>query len=65
MLLSWNVNGLRAALGRGVLDLVRSGRYDILMFQEVKADSVPLDLQMSGYEAYMATSRRRGATAAS
>nr|WP_229657770.1 exodeoxyribonuclease III [Thermocladium modestius] len=60
MLLSWNVNGLRAALGRGVLDLVRSGRYDILMFQEVKADSVPLDLQMSGYEAYMATSRRRG-----
>ena len=34
---TWNVNGLRAALGKGVLDWVRQYEADVLCLQEVRA----------------------------
>lgn len=36
-LIAWNVNGLRAAERKGLLDFMRAGRADILCLQEVKA----------------------------
>jgi len=36
-LLSWNVNGVRAALGKGLLDWVRESKADVICLQEVKA----------------------------
>ena len=36
-LISWNVNGIRAALTRGALDFVRDSGADIICFQETKA----------------------------
>ncbi|KUO92475.1 MAG: exodeoxyribonuclease III [Thermocladium sp.] len=59
-LLSWNVNGLRAAMGKGLIDIVRSGEYDILMFQEIRTSEVPLDFQVSGYETYVFPAKRSG-----
>jgi exodeoxyribonuclease-3 len=34
---SWNVNGLRAALNKGLLDWIKSFEPDVLCLQEIKA----------------------------
>ena len=36
-LTTWNVNGLRAALKKGLLDWVRAYEPDVLCLQEIKA----------------------------
>ena len=36
-LTSWNVNGLRAALGKGLLDWIAQEGADVICLQEVKA----------------------------
>ena len=43
-IVSYNVNGIRAALNRGLLDWIAAGQYDILCFQEVKALEEQVDL---------------------
>jgi exodeoxyribonuclease-3 len=45
-LVSWNVNGLRACLGKGFEDFVRGSDADVICLQEVRAlpDQVQLDL---------------------
>lgn len=44
-LISWNVNGIRAALGKGVDKLLASEDFDIIAIQETKAqdDQIPRD----------------------
>jgi exodeoxyribonuclease-3 len=57
---AWNVNGIRSAINKGLLDLVNSKKYDVIMLQEVKSDSVPLGFDES-YTAYLnASSRKKG-----
>ena len=41
--LSWNVNGVRAALGKGLLEWMAASRADVICLQEVKA--TPGDVQ--------------------
>mgnify|MGYP001811261537 CR=1 FL=1 len=36
-LLSWNVNGVRAALGKGLLDWMKASQADVICLQEVQA----------------------------
>jgi exodeoxyribonuclease-3 len=36
-LVSWNVNGVRAALGKGLLDWMKTARADVVCLQEIKA----------------------------
>ena len=36
-LVSWNVNGIRAAIGKGLFDFLNSSSPDLLLLQEVKA----------------------------
>ena len=36
-LVSWNVNGVRAALGKGLLDWMQASQADVICLQEVKA----------------------------
>jgi len=60
VLISWNVNGLRAAVEKGLVNFVKEQGADAYCFQEVKADQVPLELQSLGYEAYLNASRRPG-----
>lgn len=38
-IISWNINGLRAAERKGLLNFIAKGRYDLVCLQEVKADS--------------------------
>ena len=62
-LLSWNVNGLRAAHRKGLLDWLLAERPDVLCLQETKAnpDQLPPELKnVPGYHAYFCSARRKG-----
>lgn len=59
LLLSWNVNGIRSVLKKGLLSLVESGKYDVLMFQEAKADILPLEMHIDGYSPFIFSSKTR------
>lgn len=61
-LLSWNVNGLRAVLGKGFADFVASERPDILCLQETKArpEQVPLPPELEGYQAFWNSAEKPG-----
>ncbi|MGC8969995.1 MAG: exodeoxyribonuclease III [Conexivisphaera sp.] len=57
---SWNINGIRSAMRKGLMDFLGRG-FDLVLLQEVKSDSVPLDLYSgTGYNVYLNPSRRRG-----
>jgi exodeoxyribonuclease-3 len=62
-ILSWNVNGLRAAYKKGLLVWLLRERPDVLCLQETKAapDQLPPDLkEAEGYHAYFASAERKG-----
>ncbi|MDP4039980.1 MAG: exodeoxyribonuclease III [Candidatus Pacearchaeota archaeon] len=49
-IISWNVNGLRAVLGKGFLDFVGREEPDILCLQEIKAHREQVDEILENYE---------------
>ena len=61
-LLSWNVNGVRAALKKGLLEWMASSRADVICLQETKAH--PGDVQHvawpSGYRAHWNSAEKKG-----
>jgi len=62
-LISWNVNGLRAAHRKGFLEWFLRERPDILCLQETKAspEQLPAELkEIAGYRAYFAAAERKG-----
>jgi exodeoxyribonuclease-3 len=62
-LLSWNVNGIRAALRKGFLDWFNHIRPDFLGIQETKAHTEQLStdlLDIPGYHAYYRSGERKG-----
>lgn len=61
-LISWNVNGIRAALGKGLPDFLASETPDILCLQETKArpEQVELPLEFQGYQAYWNSAEKAG-----
>ncbi len=61
-LISWNVNGIRAAVRNGLIDFISSEDADVYAFQEIKADDfqLPLELQQSGYEMHINPAEKKG-----
>ena len=61
-LLSWNLNGLRSAIQKGLMDLVLSSDYHIMAFQEIKSDgkNLPLEFSTSGYRVITNSANRAG-----
>ncbi|NPV00551.1 MAG: exodeoxyribonuclease III [Brevinematales bacterium] len=62
-LISWNVNGIRAAVKNGFLAWLDTTSYDIVGLQEIKAipDQLSEDiLQPEGYHAYWNPAKRKG-----
>jgi len=61
-LISWNVNGMRAVLGKGFGEFVSTEQPDILCLQETKArpEQVPLPLELGGYHAYWNSAEKPG-----
>jgi exodeoxyribonuclease-3 len=59
-LVSWNVNGLRAALKKGFGEYAAACGADIICLQEVRALPGEIDLRLPGYEAHWNPARKRG-----
>ena len=62
-ILSWNINGIRAAQKKGFLEWIANESPDIMCLQETKisADQLTDSLkQVEGYEAYFAHAERKG-----
>lgn len=62
-IMSWNVNGVRAAQGKGFLDWLDVARPDVLGLQETKAHPEQLDealLAPPGYRTYWSSGERKG-----
>ncbi len=59
-LLSWNVNGIRACLGKGFARAVLGTGADVICLQEVRALPGQAALQLEGYTTYWNPALRRG-----
>lgn len=61
-LISWNVNGLRSAIKKGLLQQVREFNSDAICLQEIKIDSssVPKELLSTGYHVLINSADRKG-----
>ncbi|MDD5069768.1 MAG: exodeoxyribonuclease III [Candidatus Omnitrophica bacterium] len=61
--LSWNVNGIRAAQRKGLIEWLQKENPDVLAIQETKAHFEQLDdslTSVSGYHSYWAQAERKG-----
>ncbi len=61
-LLSWNVNGIRATIGKGFGEFVSMEKPDILCLQETKArpEQVQLPLELAGYHGFWDSAQKPG-----
>lgn len=59
-LISWNVNGIRAAMGKGFLDFVKEQDPDILCIQETKMQEGQAEVPMEGYHQYWCSAEKKG-----
>ena len=59
-LVSWNVNGLRACLGKGFLDAFSSLDADIFSIQETKMQPDQAELDLPGYKQYWNSAEKKG-----
>ena len=48
-IISWNVNGIRAAIKKGFYDFVEDNNPDILCLQEIKANKEQVELELDDY----------------
>lgn len=58
--ISWNVNGLRACVGKGFKDIFEALNADFFCLQETKMQAGQLDLQFPGYESYWNYADKKG-----
>lgn len=58
--ISWNVNGLRAAVGKGFADIFKDFDADFFCLQETKLQEGQIDLQFDGYNSYWDYAQRKG-----
>jgi exodeoxyribonuclease III len=60
---SWNVNGIRACVKKGMLNWISEAKPDILAIQETKAQPEQLGpeiLEIPGYKSYLHSAERKG-----
>lgn len=58
--ISWNVNGIRACVGKGFLDFFKEIDADIFCIQESKMQEGQLELDLPGYYQYWNYAQRKG-----
>ncbi len=62
-IVTYNVNGLRSALSKGLLDWMQATQPDLLCLQEIKSQADQLDLDLFrqlGYEPYLFPAQKKG-----
>ena len=63
ILLSWNVNGIRAAYKKGLVEWIKKEKPDILCIQETKAMKEQLSddlINVNGYNSFFSSAERKG-----
>lgn len=58
--ISWNVNGLRACIGKGFMDFVKAEDADIFCIQESKLQAGQIELDLPGYHQYWNYAEKKG-----
>ena len=59
-LISWNVNGLRAAMGKGFMDAFAALNADIFCLQETKLQEGQIQMELPGYHQYWNYAEKKG-----
>ena len=59
-MISWNVNGLRACLGKGFLEYLKESDADIFCIQESKLQGGQVELELPGYHQYWNYAEKKG-----
>ena len=59
-LISWNVNGLRACVGKGFEEIFKKLDADFFCLQETKMQEGQLDISFDGYESYWNYADKKG-----
>jgi exodeoxyribonuclease III len=62
-IISYNVNGIRAAMGKGLIDWINSAKPDVLCLQEIKASPEQvglLEFEELGYHHYWYPAQKKG-----
>lgn len=60
ILISWNVNGLRAVAGKGFADIFDDFEADFVCLQETKLQAGQIDMEFLGYESYWNYADKKG-----
>ncbi|MDO4593957.1 MAG: exodeoxyribonuclease III [Tissierellia bacterium] len=58
--ISWNVNGIRAAIRKGFMDFFNDENPDFMCLQEIKLSEGQLDLELEGYYQYYNYADKKG-----
>ncbi len=58
--ISFNVNGIRAALGKGVLNFFKDENSDFICIQETKAQPDQIQIDLPGYFQYINSAEKKG-----
>lgn len=59
-MISWNVNGIRACVQKGFLDVFREIDADLFCLQETKLQAGQIELELEGYHQYWNYAERKG-----
>ena len=59
-LISWNVNGLRACVGKGFYESLAALDADVVCLQETKLQAGQIDISLDGYETYWNYADKKG-----
>ena len=59
-LISWNVNGIRAAMGKGFLEFAVEQNPDVLCIQETKMQVGQAEVPLEGYHQYWCSAEKKG-----
>ena len=62
-IISYNLNGIRSAIGKGLLDWLREENPDVFCIQESKAQPEQIDVlafQELGYHSYIHSAEKKG-----
>ena len=59
-LISWNVNGLRAVMGKGFADIFKNFDADVVCLQETKLQAGQIDIDFEGYEQFWNYAEKKG-----
>jgi len=59
-LISWNVNGLRACLGKGFMDYFNEQQADFFCLQETKMQPGQVEMELPGYHQFWNSAEKKG-----